>query len=263
MFSSPLIPLFVSLALLVMARRHLAGTTLLAPWAWAVAVVGFWFTVELWNATSVVPTALRYLTLAGTLCPMMALMGAKRPQDRGWQWIVLSLWCVLAIPVGQHFMFTPSQPFALFAAWPIFLFVLIGLELLNYLPTRYAPSAMLFVVAQSILVAEVLDWFETPLTSSAAAWLTFVAIAVAWLFSPQSPAPNPQPPTSRWLHFRNTFGAFWALRILQRVNQTAEIQDWPVRLEWSGFRELPGRSDPLPEEAVEKCLDTLLRRFGS
>ena len=31
-------------------------------------------------------------------CPAMALLGAKRPQDKPWQLIVLSLWGILALP---------------------------------------------------------------------------------------------------------------------------------------------------------------------
>lgn len=262
MLTSPIISLFASLALLVMARRTFSGTTLLGPWAWAVGAVVFWISSELWFFQSETSKdAWLYLVLAGSLCPMMSLMGAKRPQNRGWQWIVLSLWIVLAIPVGQHFLFTPSQPFALFAAWPIFLLVLIGLELLNYLPTRHALSAVLFVVAQSILLSNLLGWFEMSLATFIASWLTLATIVAAWILSSHSPDTNLQLPSARWLHFRNAFGAFWALRVLQRVNQTAEIQNWPVRLEWSGFRELPGQSDPLPKEAIDLCLDTLLRRF--
>lgn len=264
MMHSPILPLITTLILLLPAYRRLRGTTLLAPWVWAIACVAFWTGVEVFSNESrnYHPAALYYLAAAGTFCPMMAVMGAKRPQDRGWQWIVLSLWVVLALPVAQHMLFTRSQSFTVFAAWPLFLGVLVALELLNYLPTRFAVGAGLFAASQSLLLSHSLDW--VPSINHApnwAAWLACAAVASTWLLTSLSSAPCLLSPSTRWLRFRNAFGAFWALRVLQRVNQTAKIQNWPVRLQWSGFRELPGRNDPLPVEAMEQCLGTLLRRF--
>ena len=72
--------------------------------------------------------------------------------------------------------------------------------------------------------------------------------------------------TTRWLAFRDAWGAFWALRVLQRVNQTAELSHWPVRLQWSGvvFIEvamLAVTLDPPIESALDQSFDALLRRF--
>ena len=262
MLASPLPPLIAVLALLWPARRRLAGTTLIAPWAWSIAATAFWAAIELWftDSSEIRIAPWRYLATAGTLCPMIAVMGAKRPQDRGWQWIVLSLWIVLAIPVAQHQFFRSGQQFSLFAAWLVFLAVLLALELLNYLPTRHAGSALLVAAAQCCLLGDSLGWKPWGEDgATVAAWLVLIAVALAWILHRHS-AP-PVTPTDQWLQFRNAFGAFWALRVLQRVNQTAEVQGWPVRLEWSGFRELPNRTDAPPAAEVEQCLHTLLRRF--
>jgi len=69
----------------------------------------------------------------------------------------------------------------------------------------------------------------------------------------------------RWLDFRDAYGALWALRILARINQTAEVQGWPMRLVWSGFTLLQAKESSHPsEEQLEELrttLSTLLRRF--
>jgi hypothetical protein len=233
-------------------------------------VVIFWIVVEFVHHALPAETAIapwRYLVAAGSFCPMMAVMGAKRPQDRGWQWIVLSLWVVLAIPVAQHFLFASGQPFQVFAGWPLVLGVLLALELLNYLPTRHAGSALLVAGAQWMLVGDSLDWtaFER-FGATISAWLLLAAIGLAWIVRREARAQHPREEnlsaaTQRWLSFRDSFGAFWALRVLQRMNQTAEVKNWPVRLDWSGFRALPDRNDSAPTAELNQSLQTLLRRF--
>ena len=147
---------------LVRAHRFVRGTTLTAPWAWAwvalLAVAG----VEL-LAASVAASgpplwldAARYLAAVATFCPVMAVLGAKRPQDRAWQIIVASLWGVLSLPALQDLLYHYGQPVALDPAWRGFLAILIAVGLVNYLPTRFWPSSILFGMAQ--LVA---DWHTT------------------------------------------------------------------------------------------------------
>ena len=80
----------------------------------------------------------------------------------------------------------------------------------------------------------------------------------------------------RWLGFRDAFGAFWALRVLQMINQTAELQQWPVRLVWGGFAQAASTEKDLDDDAkpdlpsvseqdhvsqIDQALDTVLRRF--
>ena len=60
------------------------------------------------------------------------------------------------------------------------------------------------------------------------------------------------PENKLWLRFRDAYGAVWALRIAQRVNDTARQQDWDGRLTWSG---LEGNGE------LRNCLTKLLRPF--
>jgi hypothetical protein len=69
----------------------------------------------------------------------------------------------------------------------------------------------------------------------------------------------------RWLAFRDGWGAFWALRVMGRVNESAERSGWPVRLGWHGFTSIDGTAPPEIDERiaaqVEQAMDSLLRRF--
>jgi hypothetical protein len=81
------------------------------------------------------------------------------------------------------------------------------------------------------------------------------------------PRPGNVPPWDRlWLAFRDSFGALWAIRIAEQINQVAEKQQWSFRLRWAGFREIatgkalaqsPFEQEPMLAQVVEN----LFRRF--
>ena len=288
-------------ALAAAGWRRARGTTLAAPLAWAVASAAVLALVEgalAWNGAAI-PTStaslLRYAAAVGTFCPLMAVLGAKRPQDRGWQWIVLSLWIVLLVPAGQAWASRTGGAFALAPMWRLMLGALIALGLLNYLPTRHAFASAMIAVAEMGLLE---DYFTAPSSDSAthrlggAALLAVAAVRITGSTrrrgliaeAPNSAAlPDDQltPFTQRWLAFRDGWGAFWALRILHRINETATLSHWPVRLQWNGFGPVeatpphdPHRPLVTPQSAIrdpqseippsahiQQTMDTLLRRF--
>lgn len=256
--------------------RRLRGTTLAAPAVWAVtsAVVLALVDASLaWrNGRSLTVSLCLYAAAVGTFCPLMAVLGAKRPQDHGWQWVVASLWLVLLVPAGQSLIASTGQRLELFAVWKILLVALIALGLLNYLPTRFAAAATLFAMGQTLLLGPFL-WHG----GHAATW-RLMALAIflgsagvicalslrgcseAGLGNDASPAlPRLN---QRWRMFRDGWGAFWGLRIMQRVNQTAELSQWPVRLHWwTGFEPAEIEFDEQCLTHIEQTLDSLLWRF--
>jgi hypothetical protein len=259
---------------------RLRGTTLSAPAAWAIAAALGVATVEVglaWRGSAVDPMAAslwRYAAAAGTFCPLMGVLGAKRPQDRGWQWVVLSLWVILLVPVMQAVAARSGHRLELYGAWRLLLTALIAMGLLNYLPTRYALAAVLFAIGQALLLGPYLF----TITASGDAWriaglaLLLIAATTALVISmPRFAAPSDGGESSpiarfksRWFAFRDGWGAFWGLRVMQRVNQSAELSGWPVRLEWrDGFAPIAeGETiDAQSTAQIQQTLDSLLRRF--
>lgn len=276
-----LLALAAALWPLLRSHKSLAGTTLRAPWAWTLAAElavattdvvaeGFAYATGSWQAA----TALRYAAAITTYLPMMAVLGAKRPQDRGWQFVVVSLWIVLALPCGHSWLL--GRAFHVYPAWSWFLAAMLLVQLGNYLPTRRWPAALLATAAQAILL-----WDWLPGSAGSAGfhqgeswnpWPAVEAIGLAALaaWSIELGAlvrPAEADPLDRvWRDFRDWFGALWSLRVLERVNSAARLSGWPVELDWGGFfsrRAEPGGIDPATQAALAATMHTLLRRFVS
>ncbi len=260
--------------------RNFRGTTLAAPCLWVIlsaASLALLAAVEAARPTSTLGLdTLRFAIAATTLCPVMAVLGAKRPQDRGWQWIVLSLWVVVVWPAAQAVILPTGTHVELFIAWKLFLLGLVAIGLLNYLPTRFWLSSFLVAVGQLILFDSYLwRWnfhpssLTLPLAVACFLAATIVATLHSWRNS-TSPCPADSPSLDtyqqQWHTFRDAYGAFWALRILARVNETAALRHWPIRLTWIGFVPHPSNAtntvttNQLAE--LSQAMSTHLRRFN-
>lgn len=257
---------------LVWKRKHLIGTTLTGPWWWTLTVIVVIGATEVVLAVSQADTvtadAWRFAVGVGAFCPLMSLIGAKRPQDRAWHFIVLSLWGMLALPALEGLVLRPGQPLAIIDARAWFLIGLIGLNVLVLLPTRRWLAALLVGAGQTWLLWSYLPWVEgeTSAARVAAACLLWVlALVVVAL---QRPRVGLAPLDLLWLDFRDAFGALWAARVLERVNAAAVMYHWPFRLGWSGFHAadnplLPAEITPEQAGEVRQTLVNLLRRFVS
>lgn len=261
-----------ALAVLIGQWRQVRGTTLVACVGWSLACVLSVAAVELLAAlggqsspshASLQP--LRFVAAMSVFCPPMALLGAKRPQDLPWQFVVLTLWVVLSLPGLEGLAFGGMEEVHPARAW--FLGALVAVATLNSLCTRFWPSALLTCMAQIALVGPHLTpdrggafvgW--APLAGLALLVAAWALMAVGW----PRPAVDGQPLDRVWRDFRDGYGAVWALRVMQRMNASSEMYDWPVTLGWRGFAERHQGSmpDAVPV-AVDDSLRTLLRRFVS
>lgn len=253
-------------------------TTLRAPCVWTLASVVTVGWVDFGSGSA----AMRFLAAATTVCPLMAVLGAKRPQNGGWQWVVVTLWLVVAWPaVPAVAAIGMGDRFELFAVWKFFVAGLIGIGLLNYLPTRHWLAAILVAVGQLILFGEflggeVFGFNPWQLPIAAGSWLIAAAsvllkVATVGGHATANSKRNPSKKAKlshiqqHWLNFRDAYGSFWALRILTRINHAAELRDWPMRLAWSGFVATEGEeSFDLSAEQMaelEQTMSSLLRRF--
>ncbi|MCA9257974.1 MAG: hypothetical protein KDA61_02185 [Planctomycetales bacterium] len=260
-------------AYLLWKRPAISGTTLVAPWAWALATVATVGAVEAWAIT--LPTsesglsrgALRYFAASLACCPVVAVLGAKRPQDRAWQWTVLSLWGVLTLPLW-HTVATGGEAVELTGLWRLFFVGLCAMTLLCYGPSRNRWASLAAMLGQACLLAP-FAWPDAGLSSDAApaaGLACFAASALSirrYLGASKRPIPGP---LQRWQEFLDGWGAFWTVRLAARVNQTAELQRWPVRASVTGFYAIDEAIDvdALPSEQlaqIDATLDSLLWRF--
>jgi hypothetical protein len=265
---------------IVLARTggRLRGSTLVAPWAWScfslAALAGVEAIAAFWGAEMPARAAvhLRYWAAITTLSPFVALLGAKRPQDRAWQWIVFSLMVLLALPSLKAMLLDAAAAPAPHAAWRWLLATIALAGLLNFLPTRYGVAASLFCGAQLLTLADYLPGFASPFSGHEP--LLGLALTIAALLAAQVAASAKKSPAESvdrlWLDFRDAFGALWALRVAERFNASAVQQGWNVRLAWRGLE--IGREGPRSDHdavaaspdfipAMHQNLKSLLWRF--
>lgn len=257
---------------LLLAKRRVNTTTLIAAWWWsvvAVLVVCITETYVSWTAASGTQNefanhiaTLRYVAAVATFCPVVAVLGAKRPQHNAWQMIVFSLWCVLVLPAAESYFVRRGGAVQIHDARGVFLWLLIGVGLINYLPTRFALTAVLIATGQVCLLANHLPlvgrFAGKPFGTSG---LSLIAVGawVAYFMSRRRQRASADRP---WLDFFNCFGAFWGFRVAERFNSLASAQNHKARLGWFGFESAdPSVTTPSVESSSIDNLDSLLLRF--
>jgi hypothetical protein len=288
----PLVPLAAQVALTVFlgaagvavwARRRptLAGTTLVAPWRWTLLALAA-LSIGQIAVACLLPTDagwashVRYLSAIVMLCPAMAVLGAKRPQDRAWQLIVLALLVILALPSVESLLHRPGAMLQIHAARHWFLAVLIIVGLVNGLATRHGIASATVAASQALLLFDHLPWpFDAGLqgyVSPSLQGLAGMGLWVAGLALLGCDVPRRGHVANSfdrlWLDFRDLFGAVWALRVAERINAASHMYGWGVRVNWRGLQagrpaHADGKLTPEVEEALLKMLPALLRRFVS
>jgi hypothetical protein len=207
----------------------------------------------------------------------MAVLGAKRPQDKGWTFIVASLWLVLILPAIQTIVFGYGSELELHWAWRYFLLFLVIAGWSNYVLTRFWFASCVLAAAQSIVLGQHMPGIGVDLGNRSVpiALTLLAATGASVLLQTRNLSANGIDHV--WLDFRNAFGAVWGLRVMERVNALAAQQEWSRTLQWSGFEIRKEGASPsnarneldaadiaksaTEEEQIEQCLRTLLRRF--
>jgi hypothetical protein len=256
------------------------GSTAVPAAGWAV-VGAVLLAVEAWargRGSLTDPTALvamRVVVAAVSVCPVMSLLGAKRPQHGVWQAIVATLACVLAMPAVSATLIRPGSMPDLHILERCFLPLLVAVGWMNFAATRHGLAATLVAAGQAGLIWPLLPGVATgapslgvdlPAACCLAAGAVVAVVQSACLPAGgrlrqgQTLAAVIDPPL---LALRETLGAAWTLRIAERFNALAEARGWPCRLRFAGL-ELTGDSagGSWEREAV-RCLRSILRRFVS
>jgi len=250
------------------------GTTAVPAAAWA-AAAAILLAVDLAGLDirdAAAAANLRLVVVAASVCPTMALLGAKRPQHGVWQFIVLTLAVVLALPAATAALVRPgSQP----DVHPLAMWFLAGLVVvgwMNFVGTRHGVAATLVAVGQAVLARRFLP-LPTPAAWAtggvdrlaaccvAAGGLDAVGQSLAACARRRPPADRTAAIDTAFCAIRETLGAAWALRIAERFNAAAASHGWPVRLGFSGVETV---ATPAPwERDAARTFRSLARRFVS
>jgi len=266
------VTLGAGVTVLLAQRRAIRGTTLVGPWWWALAAVIAWSAAEVITSLLAVEQVgllapWRLAAMVLSLCPAVSLIGAKRPQHAAWNFVVLALWCILALPAAENALLHPGQKLVIGDASGWLLWILILLGPINFVPTRFWLASLLVAVGQSLALSTHLPLFARPLIAQAeVAGLALCGLGIisaAIAARRKTIAVNPY--DVLWLDFRDSFGLFWSLRVQERINAAATQRNWNLELAWGGFVLKPdapakdGDFDP----ALRTALKGLLRRFVS
>ena len=255
---------------LLLRRAHVRETTLLPAWWWALAAIVAWSATEAAAALAgprpgnwLAP--LRLAAIALSFCPVLAVLGAKRPQHAAWSFVVAALWAILALPAAEAFFLQRDQRLEMGDARSWFLWILIFVGPINYVATRQWLASLLLAAGQVLALSEYLPLIQRSLFigQHTVALLVAAAAAVA-ARPPRSGAGSPH--DRLWLDFRDLFGLFWSLRLQERVNTVAASSGWPLWLGWFGLQgAATGKPvqhvDPVIEPTLRTTMRGLLRRF--
>ncbi|MEX0819243.1 MAG: hypothetical protein WD070_06610 [Pirellulaceae bacterium] len=270
--------------LLLRSWRFVEGTTLVGPWLWTQAslcvIGGTQVAIALahggalggsGNDSANWEAAVLFAAASSSFCPLISLLGAKRPQDRGWHFVVLSLWAILVLPVAESLVLRHGQMPDVQGARSWFMLILIGLGVINTFPTRYSFPGLLFGGGQLLMLADSLP-IVRELFDASPMVAGFSGCAISVMMAARLAGRRTQAKGSLdvvWRDFRDSFGLLWGLRIQEQINITARSSKWPLRLRWHGF--VDERGEPLdfgalPEETrrpLHQATENLLRRFVS
>lgn len=270
----PIVMAAATVTIVARARSRLTGTTLHTSWSWALAASLMALAAAIFDACRFPSHNWRalvwYLTALLALCPPIAVLGARRPGARVWNWFVLlPLVAVLGWPAATVFG-ADGQPGALQLEAPplvgCFLVLVMGTG--NYLGTRFGLAASLYFLAVALLVlpfsTAASNWTATPAELRQFALAFWGAAALAAARAARPPADAPTGVDRLWHDFRHTFGIVWSHRIQERVNAEAARERWPAHLTPAGFNWRPDATAAdraRTEPRIEHTLRWLLRRF--
>ena len=263
----------IGIAVLVPAWRVVKQTTLAAAWGWSAAAILAWSGVEFCAALLSAgqndgPWAGARLTaISLSLCPVVAVLGAKRPQHTAWQFVVLSLWGILALPAAEAFFLHRGGRLEVGELRGWLLWILLTLGPINYGPTRYGVASLVNAVGQVLALSPHLPLLQrrlVPHSELVGLAICVIGLAMAWMLSKLRRRPT-NSIDAIWFDFRDAFGLFWALRVEERVNAASRQSAWRLILTWNGLRTEDTSGAPGADAAVmaelRSSLRGLLRRF--
>lgn len=227
-------------------------TSLIYAMIWTVFAWASWLMTAL-----TLSSELEYLSLCLSACALMCVPGARRPGNTAWNIVMVGLLVLLLLPLGESLIF--DAPMRLGAFRISFLSALLGMGLINYLPTRNGLSALILAFAFAVAIVQLMDGRPV-----AAKFAVLPTIAVwAAILCPLGGLHTTSRSERLWKAFRDRFGLLWAERIREQFNRAASNANLGIELEWRRIRVPSGRemSDQQESQALH-ILTALVGRFG-
>jgi hypothetical protein len=205
-----------------------------------------------------------YLALVMSGCAGIAVLGARRPLNGPWNFVVLALAAVQLLPVAEGL--ATGGGLEVSTVRLMSLAATIGVGVLNYLPTRSAPAAILLLAGTTLTFIPFVFAIEED-HYRGVEWVGRLAVAlVPWLayLSVAGKGHSRSEFDELWLEFRDRFGFLWAQRLRDQFNRSAVHAGWPVVLRWQGLRIVAGAAVPSTQVQGEivAALRALLKRFA-
>jgi hypothetical protein len=268
-----IVPAVTAVAIAIRAGSAVQGTSLRLAWGWTVAAsitVAFaWVATEVWP---VVPSPwddmLWYGVAELLLCPLIAVLGARRPGVAVWNWFVLlPLLAVLGWPVAAAAL-AGARPGSFTLETPpvigILLVLIMGTG--NYAGTRFRLPVTVLLSGAVVLILLSLTGtrIEAPHTLRLlTVWCVGMAAATSWWIARRRPQSESRLDRV-WQDFRDQFGIVWAQRIRERINERGTQENWLVRLERLGFvatEQNATANAAVHDLRIEHAVRWFLRRF--
>lgn len=260
------------------------GTTAVPAAVWASLAAASFGMEAVWRACGglrdqATADSWRLIVAALSLCPIMSVLGGKRPQHGVWQFIVATLAGVIALPAASAALVRPGSPPDVHPLQRWLMLVVVLVAGMNYAATSRAAAAGLVVAGQAMLLRRWLPFGDAtspaPWFDAAAAWLVAGGAAVAAVQSFVVPVRRRRAAVAErrdggdpatdlgdaFVALRETLGIAWSLRIVERFNAVAAERGWPCRLGLDGMHVEPAPADTAWQDDAVRTGRALLRRF--